>query len=243
MKNLLAIAISAAALSAMADATTAEGSNEIGTLAITSNMKQTVVAVPFTKLGASVDTIAPSDLVLNTNLVEGDQIYVFGYDANGKGSYKGWKLNGSGVWESVANASIDEYGTPTCSSADNNTVVSVGSGFWLVRKTEPSGSFTFYVYGQYVDRVVSNIAAGKQNLFANPLSVEARPVISETPENGDQILIPQTGTIPLRYTYKSGSWMHRAETVALPAFQAGQGAWYVSKGSSNLTCTWMPTAN
>ena len=242
MKKLLAIAISAAALSAMAETVT--GSNEIGTLAITSNMKQTVVAVPFRKLGASVDTIAPSDLILNTNLEAGDQLYVFGYYANGKGSYKGWRLNGSGVWESVANASIDQYGTPTCSSADNNTVVSVGSGFWLVRATEPSESFTFYVYGQYVDGVVSNIAAGKQNLFANPLSVEARPVISGTPENGDQILIPQTGTIPLRYTYKSGSWMHRAKAEeSLPAFQAGQGAWYVSKGSSNLTCTWTPAAN
>lgn len=229
MKRLVAAILSASALAAAADTVT--GSNEIGTLAITSTLKNTVVAVPFKTLGGSVDAVKPQELVLTANLTEGDQLYIFQ-----GGAYKGYVLGSSG-WEGVDNASIGSDGLPTCTAATDSTTVATGSGFWLVRKDVPAEPFTFYIYGEYKADVASSITAGAQNLIANPLAVPANPEFSLTPANGDAILFPQAGVLPKRYTYKNSVWNCDLET-GLPAFAAGQGAWYISKGASDMTCTW-----
>lgn len=228
MKRLVAAFVCASSLAAMAE--TVPGSNMIGTLAITSTLKNTVVAVPFTRLG-SVDAVKPQELVLTANLTEGDQLYIFE-----DGAYKGYVLGSSG-WEGVDNASIGSDGLPTCTAATDSTTVATGSGFWLVRKDVPAEPFTFYIYGEYKADVASSITAGAQNLIANPLAVPANPEFSLTPANGDAILFPQAGVLPKRYTYKNGVWNCDLET-GLPAFAAGQGAWYISKGESDMTCTW-----
>lgn len=228
MKRLFAAFVCASSLAAMAE--TVPGSNMIGTLAITSTLKNTIVAVPFTRLG-SLDAVKPQELVLTANLAEGDQLYIFE-----NGAYKGYLLGSSG-WEGVENSSIGSDGLPACTPATDSTTLATGSGFWLVRKDEPAEAFTFYIYGEYKTPVASSIKAGAQNLIANPLSVAAKPVFSATPVNGDAILFPQAGVLPKRYTYKNGVWNYDLET-GLPAFAAGQGAWYISRGESNMTCTW-----
>lgn len=230
MKKLLAIAISAAALSAMADATTAEGSNEIGTLAIQSSLRKTIVAVPFNTLGEATTSIKPSDLILTTGLLDGDQLYIFK-----NGAYEGWLLDGS-AWTAVDNAVA---GLPDRSKADGETTVPLGSGFWLVRNSSyvEGTPFTFYIYGQYVSGVTSDIVAGAQNLIANPLTEPARPNIAK-PSAGDVILVPQQGPAPQRYTYRNNAWKQSGSTVTLPQFAPGTGAWYISAGSSNTTCSW-----
>lgn len=230
MKRLAAAILSVSALAAAAD-TTATGSNEIGTLAITSTLKNTVVAVPFTRLG-SLDA-EPQELVLTANLTEGDQLYIFE-----DGAYKGYVLGSSG-WAGVANASIGSDGLPICIAADGSTTLATGSGFWLVRNSSyvEGTAFTFYIYGEYRSDVTSAITAGAQNLIANPLAVAASPNFSATPADGDAILFPQAGVLPKRYTYSKGKW-HCDLEDRLPAFAAGQGAWYISKGFENMTCTW-----
>lgn len=230
MKKLLALVLSASAIAAMADVV---GSNEIGTLEITSTLKNTVVAVPFGTLGASVDTIKPSDLVLTTGLTAGDQLYVFK-----DGAYQAWLLESSG-WSPVANSSIGTDGLPTATAGSADTTVNTGSGFWLVRGSsyEEGTSFKFYVYGEYKENVISTIIPGA-NLIANPLDHAVAPVFTGTPADGDTILVPQSGVLPLRYTYRGGNWKHNGSATELPAFVSGQGAWYIYKGTGSLTCTW-----
>lgn len=230
MKRLAAAILSVSALAAMAE--TVPGSNMIGTLAITSTLKNTVVAVPFTRLG-SLDAVKPQELVLTANLTEGDQLYIFE-----DGAYKGYVLSSS-VWTPVETASIGSVGLPTFEAADGSATLATGSGFWLVRKDKPAGEFTFYIYGEYRPNVTSAITAGAQNLIANPLAIPASPSFSATPADGDAILFPQAGVLPKRYTYSTtdGKW-HCDLDVGLPEFAAGQGAWYVSKGESDMTCTW-----
>lgn len=227
MKKLLAIAISAAALSAMAETVT--GSNEIGTLAIQSSLRKTIVAVPFKTLGAGTDVnyTNPSNLVLTTGLSSGDQLYVYN-----EGAYSGWILQGS-TWAAADNSVA---GLPERSVADGETTVPLGSGFWLVRAEEPSEEFTFYIYGQYVSGVTSDIVAGAQNLIANPLTKAAQPEIENAFE-GDMVLIPRSGPAPRRYTYLDGVWKS-GSAVGLPQFAPGTGAWYISAGGSGTTCSW-----
>ena len=230
MKKLISIALASAAFAAVAAETVATGSNSIGTLAITSTLKNTVVAVPFATLGSSLDTVKPSELVLTANLTEGDQLYIFE-----GGAYKGYVLGSSG-WEGVDNASIGSDGLPVCSAASDSTTLATGSGFWLVRVNEPDGAFTFYVYGDYRTVTASPITAGAQNLIANPFAVAKAPTIANAAE-GDTILVPQSGALPLRYTYRNSAWNHNGAT-GLPTLEPGQGAWYISKGTGTTTCTW-----
>lgn len=233
MKKLLAIAISAAALSAMAETVT--GSNEIGTLEITSTHKKTVVAVPFNTLGTDATSIKPSDLVLNTNLVEGDQIYVFGYDANGKGSYKGWVLDNSAAWTAVDNSEVGSDGTPKRSKADGNTTVPLGSGFWLVRNSSyvEGTSFKFYIYGQYTN-VTSTITANAYNLIANPKSTAV--TFNFDGAKGDYLIVPN-GEKPKRYEYDGSKWYTKGSNAG-PVVQPGQGFWYVSAGGGSGSYAW-----
>ena len=228
MKKLLAIAISAAALSAMAETVT--GSNEIGTLEITSTHKKTVVAVPFNTLGADATSIKPSDLILTTNLTAGDQLYVYQ-----NGAYKGWVLDNS-EWEAVDSAMASSDGTPTLNPPDVNTTVPLGSGFWLVRNSSyvEGTPFTFYIYGQYAANVTSTITANAYNLIANPKSTAV--TFKFAGAKGDYLIVPN-GEKPKRYEYDGSKWYTKGSNAG-PVVQPGQGFWYVSAGGGSGSYAW-----
>lgn len=219
--------------SLLALATTVMSANTLGVMVITSSNRNTVVAVPFAKIGSMVESIDPAKFVSQANLTEGDLLYAFKDDV-----YKGWRLDGSGNWVAVANNEIGSDGLPMCEAADENYTVAMGSGIWLVRKDEPVGTFRFYVYGDYRGEPVSTINAGAKNLIANPLGFRARPVLSSTPAEGDALLVPGSGPLPLRWTFRGGAWRHDGKAASLPVFAVGHGAWYISKGDVDMSCSW-----
>ncbi len=152
MKKLLSVAVSSLAMAAMAvDVAT------VGVTEVTTTLKNTIVAVPFEKLGGG--DINVHDIVKTTGLPEVTQLYVF----NG-GNYKGW-LCQNGAWQAMTTASTIDgitVGTP----AGTETMVA-GSAIWLVLPEVPTSEQKFIVYGAYKTGVTSAIAPGT-NLIANP---------------------------------------------------------------------------
>ena len=232
MKKLLSIAISAAALSAVA-AEIVTGSNEIGTLEITSTHKKTVVAVPFQTLGEAATSINPSNLVLTAGLDADDQLYVYQ-----DGDYTGWILQDN-VWTAADNVVA---GIPERSAADGETTVPLGSGFWLVRNSsyKEGTSFKFYIYGQYAANVMSTITANAYNLIANPKSAEVDFGFAGA-KKGDYLVVPN-GERPKRYDYDGSKWYTKGPNGVVqyggPKVPPGQGLWYVSDGGGSGKYAW-----
>ena len=227
MKKLLPIVAASLAVAAFAEP------QQVGVTAITTTLKNTVVAVPYTSLAGG--SISAKELVKTANLAEGTVLYVYK-----NGTYTGWLL-ANNEWvpaDSVSTVDGISVGVP----AANETLAAGNDAIWIVRPSTDTGSKTFYIYGTPTTITTKTISAGA-NLVANPLRGPA--VISfanETaPVAGDEITIPGDG-LPVRYTYRTkkdgsaGAWRCNGATAELPQIAAGQGFWYVrTTGAANAT--------
>ena len=233
MKKLLTIAFAASAFAAAADSTVA--GNEVGVLKVTSSLKNTVVAVPFTELGGG--NVCVSNIVKTANLAAGDELYVYS-----GGAYKAWVLTVGGdsalYWNAVGTASISADGTLPHGSgpAADSTTLAPGNAIWLVRNgTSRDLSVPFYVYGGYTS-VSQSVTAGTKsapawNLVANPTAAAATPSVA-SPAKLDMVCVPNGTAVPTKYIYNGSAWQGSAGAGPLPAIAPGQGFWYVSKGGS-----------
>lgn len=235
MKKLLAMAISTGALAALAvDVAT------VGVTEVTTTNRNTIVAVPFEKLGGG--DIDVHDIVKTTGLPVGTQLFVFNGSSS---SYTAWTIDGStpNQWTGLEIASLD--GVQVAKGVDYE--LAAGSAIWLVLPTAPAANTPqkFIVYGAYKTGVKSRIVKGN-NLIANPLQGKAEFVYNAT--DGDTIVVPNDFAAPKYYYYGTISgkecWYSKGEgrfakpVEGAPVLEIGRGFWYVSKNADNGEMSW-----
>lgn len=254
MNKLLSIAFCAAAVSAFADPAEAV-LGQVGVTAITSSLQNTIVAVSYDDLAGGSGMVV-SNLVKTANLEAGDQLAVFN---NGEGSeiYDTWTLtkdeNDVLYWAKndktfFVDANGLREGEGQAASAVTNMV---GTGIWLCRKTPPTGSFTFYIYGKPSTAKTITTTPGVWNLVGNPTQGDVTITKAIAPgANNDEILVPgEQGLV--RYLYKTaandhqGGWLRaknaQGEWGPAPDITAGTGFWI--KTTSAITINWQPAGN
>ena len=231
------------ALSAPAGETAFEGQT-IGALAVSSNAKNTIVAVAFKELSPDEgQEITAAHLVSTKNLTDGDTLHVY---QKGDGSYKIWTV-ADGQWVSpAAKFSLGADGNATSEPGTDPLTVPAGfgTGFWLIRSDV---SKPFYIYGAAVDVASTEATAGAVNLMGNPLRKSAVATIDGAVA-GDTIQIPTSTGLPKVYSCKNvggklqWTWWKDSEGKSgdnPPAIAAGVGFWYTSKASAgNVTFSW-----
>ena len=232
MKKILSIALCATAVSAFADPTEAV-LGEVGVTAISSKLKNTIVAVSYDDL-AGGSGIVVSNFVKTTNLEPDDQLAVFT-----NGLYETWTLvqpdppNGPKFWrKNEAEFFVNGNGELELKSGTAASLVSrsVGTGIWLCRAKQPSGSFTFYIYGKPVSSLTSTTVANTWTLVGNPTQAEIdlNTVKVENVVNGDQIVAIDENGKPDYYFYKQDKGWRRNDDDGpkpLPKIGAGLGVW------------------
>lgn len=219
--------------------------NVIGVMAVETDKKATIAAVPFKDFDGGDMRLA--NLVKTANLSEGDQLYR--YDS-AKGGFDGWVLNADseGIlrWEKCEKnfrlTGTGETASDNGTEADETMAVQ-GAGIWLVRANAPSAPFVFYLQGTASDAEPMMVAAGTTGLLGNPTSSDATPTITGM-SNGDTIQFATGGALLNVYTYNSmkGQWGYwdsenKPAWVDSPTVPAGIGFWYVSKGGV-VTFAW-----
>lgn len=230
-------------------ATTVTSANTFGIVKVDSGRTATVVAVPWVACGTTTtpnDPIKVVDLVTTTNLTDGDVLYYW----DGKNIMHLVYDETSSSW--VSGNSATSSGEYKVGSAGNvNATVGRDVSLMLVRQ---STSNPFYVYGQVsTDATPTKTIAAGMNLVSSPLAKDlvlngetAGWSFSDTPANGDQVMIPLAGGTFKTYTYNASysQWIHRYwdgsamqddTNLTVPA---GEGFWYKHKGSG-LTITWL----
>ena len=236
MKKLLAMAISTGALAALAvDVAT------VGVTEVTTTNQNTIVAVPFEKLGGG--DIDVHDIVKTTGLPVGTQLFVF----NGS-SYTAWTIDQGtpNKWTGLTTASkVDGVDILPPQSTEYN--LAAGSAIWLVLPTAPAANTPqkFIVYGAYKTGVTSKVVKGA-NLVANPLQGKAEFVYDAT--DGDTIVVPNDFAAPKYYYYgtinENKCWYSKGEgrfakpVVGAPVLEIGRGFWYVSKNADDGEMSW-----
>ena len=239
-KTLLAMATMAASSAALATVTSL---NTLCRIAVTNDMTETLISVPLVEVGGSVEQIPLTNYVLTTNLAVDDKLLQW----NGT-KYYAWNFTGT-TWEPL---NVVDDNSAWVSPSGDVAKLARGTGAWLVRG-ETSKSKEFYLYGQVSEaEVESTFIGGQQTLMGHPRAAAFNPnaagVTWSGQQDGDMIIFanPANRTGMTKLTYKAGEvngWARQTapgvwskdETSMIPA---GQGFWYVSKGSENGTATW-----
>ena len=235
MKKILCGILCASAGAVLADVTNTVATIDV--IEVTSTLSNTVVAIPGLDLSSGGE-LAISNLVKTTQgkgLTPGDRLLAFS-----GGKYEIWTLNNSRKWEkNDKKFSISGTGAEASDGTDASLfTLPVGSGIWLSRQ----GSGSFFVYGAHTNVLSTVVAAGTTALVGNPsmATENATPSIAGA-YAGDQILVP-TSKFLKTYTYSSGAWKSMDDddniVTGLPQIERGQGFWYKSTGSADVTISW-----
>lgn len=224
-------------------ATTAFVGQSIGSIAVQGNGVNTIVAVAFKELSAADECVSVANIVSTEGLDAGDVVSVYW-----NGGFESWtlKVDEQGVkgWEKNAvKITLDANGQVAQSVGADATAVRppVGSGIWLIHKA--GGSFTFHLFGAYLEPSATTAVAGTKTLMGNPGLVAKAPTITGM-SNGDTIQFATGGKLLNVYTYNaaSGEWVYwnsnnESDSTLAPEIPAGSGFWYVSKGGA-VTFEW-----
>ena len=238
-KTLLAMATIAASSAALATVTS---TNTLCRIAVTNDMAETLISVPLVEVGGSVEQIPLTNYVLTTNLATGDKLLQWdGTEHN----YYAWNFNGT-TWVPFT---VVDGNSAWVSPSGDVAKLARGTGAWLVRGA--SKSKEFYLYGQVSGtQVVSEFTGGQQTLMGHPRAADFNPNSGVTwakQQDGDMIVFAnptnRTGMTKLTYKTSADGWARQTavgewtkDTTSM--IPAGQGFWYVSKGSTNGTATW-----
>ena len=258
MKSLLAIAGITATSVACATVTS---QNTLCRIAVNSTAKSIILALPLQTVGGTEMSIKVTDLVMTTNLDEGDSLLAWNATES---TWDAWVINSSGNWASATSVSGFDVNT---SPAAEETALACGKAVWLNRPDPAEGSRTnartlpVYLYGQYFTSGASTTVAASGSTFVGPCATTALPIngndgltskktVGEFAD-GDQIVVVNTGntnTGRKTYTYKTGvgfatqSYDTEAHTVSWTAttdtIPVGLGFMYVRKANTGLTFTW-----
>ena len=237
MKKLIATACAAIA-SAAALASTVESSNTFGVLKVaTTGAGQYFISVPWKTVGGSADTIAPTNLVLATNLNANDRLYA--YAGSGSGTQFGaWYVEDdekSGVksWEEddVLDSS-DEKITPP-------STVARGAGILIETNAD-----AIYLTGQYSEDNKAITITGSSDGETPAYTLIGAKLAKSYALNGqdwpgaaanDVILLNGGKTT----TFNGTTWSKVGGkfTGTEPVLTAGTGAWYIRYGTGTASVT------
>ena len=223
-------------------ATTAYVGQSIGSIAVQGSGVNTIVAVAFKELSAADECVSVANIVSTEGLNAGDVVSVYW-----NGGFESWTLAENGgvkAWEkNEKKISLDANGQVTQSAGADASAVRppVGGGIWLIHKA--GGSFTFHLFGAYLEPSATTAAAGTKTLMGNPGLVAKAPAITGM-SNGDTIQFATGGGLLNVYTYNaaSGKWGfwdadNKPAWIDSPTIPAGVGFWYVATGGA-VTFEW-----
>lgn len=225
MKTIL----SALALAAASTALAVTSSNTFGVLRVDSTTAQTIVSVPWAAAGGGEVNIA--DVVKTANLHNGDKLYY--YDTTKKG-YRVWELT-DGAWVEAKDAMAPSTDAPTL--ARGNAII--------LERTAPIAS-CFYLYGQYTtSSATTECVAGGYTLLAPPTATECNLnnlTWSKVGAN-DRIGVPNAKGLSLaylQYVENQGWGIKKGAEFdkTMATVPAGQGVWYISRGTTAPTINW-----
>lgn len=256
MKKIL---FSAAAVCAagLAMASSVESSNIFGVLKVASTNTETVVSVPWEAVGTSDTPVTVTNFVMTTNMTDGDVLYL--YDGS---SYKAWILSG-GAWTGIITVKGEDGKTVTASAGADDALAR-GQALIIWRQNyggETTPADSIYLYGQYNPTGVSSytMTAGKATLFAPVnttssafyLNNDASDISNGTTVpcatgwtnvNADDMIRLQTANgnaITLNWNSTDNKWGRKkgdgSFVYTRAVLQPGMGAWYISKGASDVT--------
>ena len=204
-----------------------------------STKQYTIVAVPW--LGCDGAAVKVADLVKVDNLTPKDMLYVYQ-----DGAYKAWILQ-DGVW--TPTTTVAEGKRPAAAAGAAETALARGSALWLYRQNATN---PFYVYGQHSADTASApaLTPGAYNLVANPnasdYDLNSKKITGAA--EGDQVQVVGDAGVTRVYTFDGTNWGYvpvegkpfsRHERVTKGCtIPAGQGVWYVSKGTTAPTIKW-----
>ena len=226
----------------------------VGVQKTTRKAKKTIISVPWHSLADDAN-ISVAELVMTSNLTEGDKLYV--YNVTEK-RYDVYTLNASKTWTPTAIYTIDENGqmSATTSGTPDGTKIARGSGVWLERQDT---STPIISYGQATNvKQETAMAAGtkeepKWSLAAVPSTESvALETIAPTASSADDKVIVPTDGAPKIFTVENGAWGY-SETVEITnkfgekgvksvrktdtKLEPGTGFWYLNAGDAK-TVNW-----
>lgn len=259
MKKLMAIVTMLASGAALA----VNSSNVFGILRVDSAQKETIISVPWIAADSVTRDIKVADLVLTSNLTEGDTLYY--YNDKATFEYEAWILTADKTWAPVT--TVSKRGITVGEHAGLRDIPR-GGALFIVRQdtSEP-----IYLYGRYTATPPEGITVAQGSpetttapaVRAHTLLAPSNPdgadlnatnadgsnkYMTGTPSVTDFIMI-EPGK-PLTYRNPDGNgwkwgiyaktgrttytWDTRPETTTI---KHGQGCWYVSEGGAP-TFTW-----
>lgn len=197
----------------------------------------TVVGVPWLNVGEGNVTL--SNLVSTATLADNDMVYF--YEGT---TWYSYKVQG-GVFVPVETVSSE---TQTSPSAANVKTFARGTGLIIQRANTTN---PIYLCGRYdtTNPDATSVSVNSTALIANPRTVEVKITAGN---NGDQISVPGNGGTMKTYEKREGFWCETVTDTTTFTFPvtsqkklddgvplaAGKGAFYVNKGSANVTINW-----
>lgn len=234
LKTILSLTALSAATVACAAVTT---DNTLCRIEVNSTEAQTIIAVPLVEVGTG-DAIPVTDIVLTTNLTNGDTIL----HKNGD-SWDAWVVD-NGAWKPLA---ITEGMSTKWTKGAADVTLDCGDAIWVNRQ---STSKPFYIYGQVPASMTKPeipTASGVMKLMGNTQLKDAKiaEIISGSPKAGDKVVWANSAnalkTTELQYNgttwgmYVATPTTVGSRTVLINVWKtdipvpAGQGFWYVAK--------------
>lgn len=234
LKTILSLTTLSAATAACAVTT----DNTLCRIEVNSSEAQTIIAVPLVEVATGA-AIPVTDIVLTTNLSEGDKILHKNGDA-----WEAWAVV-DGAWSALT--VTDGMKKPTWKTPEAaNAKLECGDAIWVNRQ---STSKPFYVYGQVPATTTKPTipASGVMKLMGNTQlkAAAVSEIISGSPKAGDRVVWVNSANAMGRteLEYKDGAWgmyvstkktMNGLDVIStkwstdIPKIPAGQGFWYVS---------------
>ena len=205
LRSLICVSAVAAASAVFA----IDGGNTFARLKVTSDLSNSIIAIPLAGCGESDAKIYVTNLVMTTGLNTGDTLmYNDGTD------WYAWEIK-DGAWSPVAAGTKNGVTV----AAPNAYKMDCGRACWLIRS---STSNSIYLYGQVNETLPTSVdvagAADKfaYTLIAKPSESSALDLNTWHPANaatGDLLLVPTSGNDMGQITYRYNAATPAWETV------------------------------
>ena len=258
LRSLICVSAVAAASAAFA----LDGANTFARLKVTSDLKNSIIAIPLAGCGETDAKIYVTNLVMTTGLSAGDTLMY-----NDGENWYAWEIK-AGAWSPIVSGTREGVSI----AAPNAFKMDCGKACWLIRS---STSNPIYLYGQVNETMPASVTVpGAASASGVAYTIVAKPSEAEALDlnawkgakgmsEGDTLLVPDSSTMGSTTYYYNGSawctngvtgtttitnprtqakttrdvygWCAISSSVTIPA---GKGFMYGRKGNSEATLLW-----
>ena len=209
LRSLICVSAVAAASAAFA----LDGANTFARLKVTSDLSNSIIAIPLAGCGETEAKIYVTNLVMTTGLSTGDTLmYNDGTD------WYAWEIK-AGAWSPVASGTKNGVTV----AAPNAYKMDCGKACWLVRS---STSNPIYLYGQVNETLPTSVTVGGATggnqfgytIIAKPSESSSLDLSAWKPANavtGDVLLVPTSANAKGQVTYQwdGSKWTEATQSV------------------------------